>query len=354
MVLPQATDKAAGLSAEELRNGVRQYYAKLRAIEVGYEMTTETIAVMPNDRPVIPRTISHFAFRGEKRFKSQGAPSAPGAGAKMEETDVWALDGGGVQRGYRPPDEAGEVRGKDPYIDDDAYMQALAIPLTDMERSLVGKSDWFLPSALDQATFEWKVRAKLETVEGVECHVLENKYRQGIWIDPAIGFAARFRETYQFLKDRPVSEQPLFERHLFSDYRQVADGVWLPQRIEICQYIPTIAPQDRWNRESFRNVLKVTKLAVGDQVADSLFTFSFPRGTSVIDIIHNKIYRVGNANQELDVQELDVTVAQGREQISGSLSRSRWWLILVSVVAIVVVAVILLYRRAAERRRAAH
>ena len=238
---------------------------------------------------------------------------------------------------------------KDDFIDTDPYMASLAIPVRDSDRSRVSKTDWFLPYALDVPELEWKVSPKLEIADGAECHVLESKYRQRIWVDPKIGYAIRFRERDAPIKDKSADQWPLGERHAFGSYRKFTGEIWLPERIVAVGYADTTVPENLWNRVSRRSTLQVTKLAVNDNVPDSLFTMSFPPGTFVMDEVHNRNYRIGKSNEELDV-----LVQEGRGELPGSPSRRSWVMILLNVVAIIALASLFVYWKVAKKRRAAH
>jgi len=301
IALPQPTEKPATFAFEQLRDGIRQYYREIKAIEVEYEQTTDVVSAEPGDEHVIPRAMHRFASRGEKRLCCGSYPPRGKAGATLELGSTHAFNGDYYQV-YTPAEKTGFIaRSKDPFVDSDAYMRALAIPVSDRDGSFVSRTEYFFPYVLDHADFEWKVSPKLEIVDGAECHVLESKFRQRIRVDPRIGYAMRFRERYWPVKDRPANQLPLGVRNLFSSYRQLADGIRLPQRIDSVQYTSPSLPENLWNRVRFVVVRQAAKLAINEQVEDSLFTLSFPSGTVVTDTIRNRAYRIGSANEELDV-----------------------------------------------------
>jgi len=343
---PQPTDKPATLTFTQLRDGVRQYYQKLKALEIEYDMITEVVSPEPGLSTIVPRKRQHFAFKGEKRFASQSAPPRGKATAPFE-TDLTLAFDGKANYQYQPPQKQGSIDGsKRSFVDICPYVHALGIPIRDEDRSLVSEADNFLPFALDRADLEWTVNPKLEMVDGVECHVLESKGKQRIWIDPTSGYAMRFREFRQYIEDKPATQWPLFERYGFRKYRQVADGVWLPERIEIVTFTPARSPENLWNRAKWSIVHEAKRLAVNENVADALFTLSFPPGTLVDDTIRNRCFRIGKSNEEVDL-----VAAARRDVLSGSVSRRRWWVISLNVLAIIVLALILMYRQIVKRRR---
>ena len=343
--LPQPTEKPPTLTFEQLRNGVRQYYQAIRALEVELERTSEVASFDPDFGRVIPRSRHRFAFKGEKRMASHSGPpqGQPDGPLTLESTVVFTGD---ASRQYRPASGSGIIqRAKMQTVDINPYMFALAIPVRDRDRDLASESVYHLPYALEHAKLDWRVNPKLETVDGAECHVVsESNTKQRIWIDPKIGYAMRFRERHWPVKDTPTSQWPLGQHIALGGYRQLVDGVWLPERIETVQFASE--PQILWNLVSHHSTLRVTKLAINEQVPESLFTLSFPPGTLVHDEVRNRDYRIGESNEELDL-----TVAEGREEVSAS--GSSWWLVLINVVVAVVIVVILVYLRRAKRRRAA-
>ncbi|MGO9115325.1 MAG: hypothetical protein ACLP9L_39435 [Thermoguttaceae bacterium] len=290
---PQPTDKPATLSFEQLHDGIRQYYQGLTAIEVEYEQITEVLSVQAEDKgTIIPRSTHHFAFKGEKRLCSRCFPPRDQPSGPLQSEMTLAFNGDACHH-YQPAEMTGFIaREKDPYLDSDAYMRILAVPISDKDRSLITKTDYFLPYALDRAKLGWKVCPKLEMVDGAECHVLESKYRHRIWVDPQLGYAMRFRERYWQVAFRPVSHYLLGVRNEFGDFRQFADGMWLPERVVSVQYNTSAGrTKNLSNRVSHRTIRQVSKLAINEQIPDTLFTISFPPGTLVTDTINNRVYR---------------------------------------------------------------
>jgi hypothetical protein len=65
-------------------------------------------------------------------------------------------------------------------------------------------------------------------------------------------------------------------------------------------------PGRRWNKPSYSSLLDVIAVRVNTAVPDSLFTFAFPPGTRVVDMIRRRNYRVGEVYEELDVCPFEV------------------------------------------------
>ena len=81
-----------------------------------------------------------------------------------------------------------------------------------------------LSSYLKAHRKSYHVRANLEVVEGVLCHVLEWTDRDIIWIDPATGYSLRRRTAYA-----PEDNTLAYEFRAYR-VRERAPGIWLPER----------------------------------------------------------------------------------------------------------------------------
>jgi hypothetical protein len=348
IALPQPTNKPATLSFEQLRQGIRQYYQRLRAVEVESEQRTATLSSPePGLHEAVPRTLYHFAYKGEKRFFSESAPLRGKADPPLQTQLTMAFDGE-EERDLQPSNKKGSIFGRrQEFANTCPYLQCLGIPLKDAERALVSETDYFLPFALDNATLDWSVRPTLELIDGVECHVLKSKFKQGIWIDPKTGYGMRFREIYQRIDGKPSDQWPLMTRHRFDSYQKVADAVWLPQRIEILAYYSARAPANLWNRANYHITHEAKKLGVNEQVEDGLFKLTFPAGTLVNDLVRKRLFRIGKADEELDL-----LVAESEQVLAGPVSRwRRWSIILASLVGMLAIILIVLFKPLIRRRQ---
>lgn len=343
LAFPTEIDKPAVLTIAQLREGISRQYGRIHAIEVTYQQNTRVFG----DRAESPAVIRHFAFKGEKRFLAVTTDLADTSYHQAGST--YAFDET-RQQDYHAKTKSGVIAGpvdKQNVVDVDGYVYALAIPLTDAERAAAATSQYFLPYALGIRESDWEVEPKLMLVGGAECHVVVSKYNQRIWIDPAVGFGIRFRERFQPLNDKPRDEWPLETRYVFRDFEEIEAGLWLPKAVECIAYAGAGEPKNRWNHPAYNTLCRVSALAVNDHVSDSLFVLSFPPGTVVQDIVRKRVYRVGNANEELDVLIADIQSHVG----TPSTSRRRW--LLVSVLAIsAAMGVIYILRVLNERRSA--
>ncbi|HTU25597.1 MAG TPA: hypothetical protein VMF30_09380, partial [Pirellulales bacterium] len=88
---------------------------------------------------------------------------------------------------------------------------------------------------------------------------------------------------------------------LFGDWEPVADGLWLPKRIQIASYVSARNPEPQWNRPDVLMERLVEAIAVNDQVPESIFTIAYPQGTIIRDSINERAYRVEEDGATTDV-----------------------------------------------------
>ena len=330
---PVRTSRKSHLTFDEIRTGVTNLYKGVWALEVEYVETTNNRTAKTTS---VPKMRYHFAFKGEKRMKSQYVGDAA-------ETDFTVAFDETRSQHYTPVPPRGRIsKKKDPFSDVDAYAYALGLALRDAERSAATPT-YELPAALHNKKAEWFVEGQLESVDGAECHVLRSDpTSQRIRVDPAVGFAVRFREFRQPV-DRMTSDQyPLMTVVKFGSFVEVSPHTWLPKHISSIDYVRTRAPREQWNQVFYTCDFDVTTLKAGRQVGDETFNLTFPKGTTVFDGVRNRTYRIGDANAELDV-----AVREGQAALATN-PNSNWRYYLVGINVIVVIGVLVLsvwYRR---------
>jgi len=357
---PQPTNKPATLTFEELREGVRKYYNKIQALEVEYSI----IQQRPNDmedlplvRDIVPETRRHFALKGEKRYAESDSilpttvkPNRKGA--PKYDKYINAYDSKSF-RVYRPSEKQGQIlKDKHRSVDLDFYASSLFIPISDEAQATLEQSTFYLPNALDYTPEGldgpyWSVRPTLETVDGFPCHVLESKDLDRIWVDPSIGFAARFRSIRHPLKSLPPNDRPLMQSSYFTDYAEVGTNTWLPKQVTIVFFADARSPQNFWNRPNLIQLMKVSKIKVNNDVPDSLFSFRFPPGTTVTDYVEEKYYYVtGKSGEEKIAWVIDMAEAKAASgETSWRSSRFAKINLLILVVLILVTTVTFILRR---------
>lgn len=336
--VPEKTEQPAVLTFVQIRESIRSYYGRLTALEVDYQQRSRSIRSVEQ---IVPTMNYHFAMKNEKRYKAQSEGDTAARKQAAQQPLTLAYDGN-VEQSFRPADKlATIVAQKQDFTDIDAYTQTLAIAATDSERASVGSSSFFMPSALDAPDCEWRVQATLERFDGADCHVLvEAKHGQRILVDAKLGCAMRFREIAQAIDGAPVSSWPLQTRYAFREYKLCADNLWMPMAIHFVAYVSTRAPENLWNRPSIQSSLVAKRIAVNDEVQDSLFTLNYPIGTQVNDQVHGRFYRIGDA-----YQEIDMLVEEGAREVAVGRSGGWFWLVVVNGLLIVGVLLFLVYRR---------
>ncbi len=331
--LPTPTKTPATLTFDQLRQGITQTYKQLWALDVEYVQLTE-------GGVGIPYMKLHFAMKGESRLNDK----------MMKDGQEYAVayDGDNLEV-YQPKLKLAHIeKEKGNVADVDAYAEELGLQVSDADRATALQSDKLLfPYVLDVPDLGWKVQPTLETVDGVECHVLVSLRRQRIWIDAAKGFALRFREEYQPIPRITEAQWPLAGRHLYTDFTEVQTGLWLPRKIQAIGYASAASPRSQWNRPSALTVFTVQKLAVGHQVADSCFRFNFVPGTEVHDAVRDRSYRIGESGEELER-----LVGEGRKELAKSRTGRHVWLLLANVAVIIAAMVFYLGYRIVRRHRA--
>jgi hypothetical protein len=294
---PTPTNRPATLTFDQLRDGVRQGRKELSALEVEYDYDQKD-AISHTD-PWLMKY--HFAMKGDKRRRENWGNDnkhnmlSYGQAYDGKQQEIWNRDS--KMAAIRTERES--------WMDNDFYVAALRLGVSDQERAL-GLS---LTSLLDNRELVWRMRPTLETVDGAECHVLScggpwpglNRWIT-LWIDPRIGFSMRFQEVHRPNKQTANLDSELAARYYYREFEKVPPGVYLPRKIELAGYTTASAPLSMCNRVSFTETFNVTKLSVGQHVVDDLFRFVFPPGTKVMNRITNRYYQVGNSGEEMEIR----------------------------------------------------
>lgn len=341
--LPEKTDRPARLTIEQIRDSLRAYYASLSALEVEYKTSNRSQEL--GDQ-LIPVLNMHFAMKGEKRYRAQSVdgvgPDDPAAAQAL----TLAYDGAVEQSLIPVQKRASIVKQKQQITDQDAYVQALAIPVTDSERASVASSAMFLPYALDSPDRQWHVEPELEKFDGAECHVLvERKSQQRILVDEKLGCAMRFREIRQQIPEPVAEGPPLHSRYAFSKYQKCNNELWLPMRIDIVEYVSNRQPRDLWNRPFIESSHVAKRIALNSEVQDALFTLRYPPGTEVRDFARGKYYRIGDAQREVDM-----LLEEGSKELVAGRSSFWIWLLIANGVLVLGGLGVYVFRSLGKRR----
>ena len=138
-----------------------------------------------------------------------------------------------------------------------------------------------------------RARPGLEAVDGAPCIALQWKEEfsgQGengkrtkevwsyvIWCDPKLGYAMRKREMFD-----EASASSLRRRDVFSQFVEVAKGVWLPRKMCFDLFASAEAPARLHNVPLVRSSYQVSDIHAND-VLDKQFFLTFPPGVTVVD-----------------------------------------------------------------------
>lgn len=126
-----------------------------------------------------------------------------------------------------------------------------------------------LPWCLKAHKKEYKVRERLEEVDGAKCHVVERLGHDTLWIDAKHGFQVRQRTLFQ------KSGEPLTEFRA-TDFREHAPGVWLPTKQLAVAFNFDTDPKEYRGRIRF--VLTNTLLEANfKELPDDLFAVPEPK-----------------------------------------------------------------------------
>ena len=311
--LPTATNIPATLSFAEIRAGLLGSLSRIKALDAEYTQLSRVSELHVAALTIVPYTFSREAFKGESSFEFMRRLKYPYEGNL--EADIAAAPGlgehirvydGSVQRCYRPYglSSAGVYERKDGSADAQVFTHALGLPISDNARAQKGEirvwAGW-PPDVYDHPGLAWVVEPMCERVDGKVCHVIsEPTLGERQWIDPAIGYVVRFHEK-QPREDpwRPAGEGVKY-RAWHSDFKEVAAGIWLPFRLRSVTYAIGDAAAQQTGSIVNRDDIVALRLAVNDDVPDSLFKLSFQPGTYVTDEVRGVTYTVGENGEELD------------------------------------------------------
>ena len=360
--LPAATNIPATLSFAEIRAGLLGSLSRIKALDAEYTQLSRVSELHEAALSIVPYTFSREAFKGERRYVfrrrlkypydgnlAADIAAAPGLGENLRVYD------GSVQRRYKPYgiSEAEVYEKKDGSADAQVYAHVLGLPIADDVRALKGEirvwANW-PPDVYDHPGVAWVVEPMCESVDGNVCHVISER-TLGLrkWVDRAIGYGERFVENKQREDPwRPAGEGVKY-RAWHSDFREVAAGIWLPFRSRSVMYAVGDAATHQPGTIVKRDDILALRLAVNDDVPDSLFKLSFQPGTVVLDEVRGVTYRVGVNGEELDPES---EVARPMFAGDRAAARASIWL-WVNAAIVATLAVFLVVRSLKKRRQPA-
>jgi hypothetical protein len=313
--LPSPMNTPATLSFGEIRQGILDSIGRIKALDAELTQLCRFNDLDETATTVVPYTFQRNAFKGERRYVFSRRLEHPDRGTL--ENDIAAPPGlgeairvydGEVQRCYMPYGaSAAAVYGrKDGSADAQVYAHALSLPIADDVRSLKREirawAGW-PPDVYDLPVLRWVVEPMCQSVDGHVCHVIAEPtlgWRQ--WIDPEAGYAMRFHEVKQRKDQRRPAGADIEIRRWHSAFKEVAKGIWLPYRLVSVTYAVRDTASVARGAIVGRDDVVAVRLAVNDEVPDSLFELRFKPGTIVTDEVRGVHYMVGNNGEELSPQ----------------------------------------------------
>jgi hypothetical protein len=154
----------------------------------------------------------------------------------------------------------------------DLLSDAIPIPeeaFNDPELALI------LPRCLTVNKGEYTVRKELDEIDGAQCHVLDRRGKDTIWIDAKHGFNVCRRTVYQ------PSGNVLAEFKA-SGWTEKTKGIWLPNRQLSVAFNSDADPKESQGKVRF--VMTNTLLdARFSDLPDSFFEVPIPKGVTFLD-----------------------------------------------------------------------
>ena len=356
VIRPVPSTTPATLTSAELRDGICRSLKKIHAIDAEYTDLCRLVPTHASFADTIPYVFSREAHKDDRRYAFRRTLEYPHRGDLA--ADIAAAPGpsefrrvydGHLQRYYCEfTSRGGILASKDGSADAHMYPLALGIPIIDdvraMPREVRVWAGW-PPDVYEAPEVNWTVEDRCESVDGVLCHVIvEPTYGFREWIDPTAGFATRFKEYRRRDDHSGAVTADIKSRSLHSDLREVAPGIWLPFVMASVHYAQASGGAAQKTSVEERHDTVAVRLAVNDDVPDSLFELSFPPGTIVSDEVRDVVYTVGDNGEELDgVVELARPTLDAKRP-----GRPNFWL-MVNIAAVAAIAATLVLRFARRR-----
>jgi hypothetical protein len=195
----------------------------------------------------------------------------------------------------------------------------------------VMKTEYWLPNALQQQRYE---PAGTEVVDGIPCRVLKRPGLDTLWVATGHGHVVCKREFHYGVG------QPLRERVLNSDLKEVAPGLWLPHR----QVKESFAEEGPAQPE-LRLTLKVLEVRVGNLRDEDVRVVLTKDILRIEDQIQKRTFATGPTS---DIDPFDAAVERAKASNlalappKGSLALK---VVLVNVAVVLSLALVFVLRR---------
>jgi hypothetical protein len=290
----------------DIARHVADRHAAATSLHVKWTMTTDIVAkiddVYAGYYSIFP--VDEYAVKGPKRFRrtetALNLPAAP----RARKVCTYYFDGEITRsqcRNCDPPpgmleaenyhvvrgDDAGPVAEREQAM---AYMESIGSPFydgrhLDVWRRIRGRTKQ--TAAQFTAPYPFSLIPALESgqyalstseteINGIRSVLLERPGLDKIWLAPEFGYAVVQREWNWGV------DEPLMMRYVNSDFKQVADGIWLPMTVQRQAFADPVRYPDHEGQLHFVNSCKVVEMRAND-VPDELFTIKPIPGSTAID-----------------------------------------------------------------------
>ncbi len=363
----KTTNMPATLSLGELSKGQASWREKLESVRVTFDYTLSRVIKTPSvlERLKSGKAVSddygillEFQIKGDKVYRTYKQHKSDIVDKKktglpvVYATYVTAFDGERMVSyeshrsiGQIYPQKLDELREHAMW-----YFDHLSIP-TGRNAEIFRETVYYLPVALATPDL-YKVQPMLELVDGFPCHVVLGP-GDAIWIDDKNGYAMRRRVLFR--KSNANDPGCLFQLYASRDFVEI-DGIWFPKDCARIDFGTQEEPDE------FRGVLKTVNRArvreIGaNDVSDEVFTFQFPPGAQVIDLINNRSYYIPEGRDKLDE-----AIANAKPIVDGFImppdpavmkpsGNVRNWFVWANVALIVILGLVFWLRRSNTGRR---
>ncbi len=190
-----------------------------------------------------------------------------------------------------------------------------------------------LPGALVDYKSEFKLRPKLEVVDGAPCHVLERPGRDVLWIDAARGSCLMRREYFR------EKEGVRLETVVFGSLKSLRPDFWFPTKASLDVYTTPSDPKEIREKVAYHQDFNVESVDV-KPLDDSDFKAVQPSPGMMIYDDHTQSHFKWQPDGKTP---FDQTIAESREWTNDS---KRFRLLLkISVVILLTISLVVVFRR---------
>jgi hypothetical protein len=307
---PLSAARPASLGVDEIYARSTAMYGRIKSLRVEYERSQSPDPSVPFGQGV--KLVSHrsqyvFAMREEMRYRYERPLDTDDSGreptltvyngersafAEFQELDLPAFqEFEGDALNISPyivavsPDRLDDTRLLDSYTWD-----FLKLPLGVGQRATYDEMyvypHAFRPAASD--VFRSRVASELESISGVDCHVLEIPGRLKVWVDTSRGCAWVRREEFS----GPLETPYVTGRSQVDEFVEPEPGIWVPRRARLEIMSRPTEDKEFKERVAVRFDVDLKGIEI-NRVGPEQFRIPVKAGTSVI-VKGGGIFRVSD------------------------------------------------------------